>query len=118
MAELFEVFMLICFGISWPISVIKSIRSKSAEGKSVVFTCGITVGYICGIISKIAANNVTYVLWLLVIVLVDLLITIINKTRKKNVTAHSVNAITAENNENNDEEVKRAHSYGAKHIHA
>lgn len=118
MAELFEVFMLICFGISWPISVIKSIRSKSAEGKSVVFTCVITVGYICGIISKIAANNVTYVLWLyvinLVIVLVDLVITIINKTRKKN-AAHSVNAVTAENN---DEEVKRAHSYGAKHIHA
>lgn len=125
MAELFEVFMLICFGISWPISVIKSIRSKSAEGKSVVFTCVITVGYICGIISKIAANNVTYVLWLyvinLVIVLVDLVITIINKTRKKNVTAHSVNADIAEknvNDENNGEEVKRAHSYGAKHIHA
>lgn len=89
MTQLFEVFMLICFGISWPISVVKSIRSKSTGGKSLVFTIVIIVGYICGIISKISAGNVTYVLWLyffnLLMVSTDLVVYIINKRRENHI---------------------------------
>lgn len=89
MTQLFEVFMLICFGISWPISVVKSIRSKSTGGKSLVFTIVIIVGYICGIISKISAGNVTYVLWLyffnLLMVGTDLVVYIINKRRENHI---------------------------------
>ena len=83
MAQIFEVLMLICFGISWPISVVKSIKSKSAKGKSLVFTAVIIVGYICGITSKIAAGHLTYVLWLyvfnLVVVTLDMAVSIVNK---------------------------------------
>lgn len=85
MAQIFEVLMLICFGISWPISVVKSIKSKSAKGKSLVFTAVIIVGYICGIASKIAAGHLTYVLWLyvfnLVAVTLDMAISIVNKRK-------------------------------------
>lgn len=86
MSELFEVFMLVCFGISWPISVIKSIKSRSSQGKSLAFTIVIIIGYICGIISKVTAGNTTYVLWLyifnLVIVSIDLAVSAINKSRE------------------------------------
>ncbi len=86
MSELFEVLMLVCFGISWPISVIKSIKSKSSQGKSLIFTIVIIIGYICGIISKVTAGNTTYVLWFyifnLVVVSIDLAVSAINKSRE------------------------------------
>ena len=89
MTQLFEVFMLVCFGISWPISVVKSIRSKSTGGKSLVFTVVIIVGYICGIVSKISAGNVTYVLWLyffnLIMVSTDLVVYFINRRRENHI---------------------------------
>ena len=53
--QIFEIIMLICFGMSWPISVYKSIRSKSTKGKSVVFIIAIIIGYISGIIGKIVS---------------------------------------------------------------
>ena len=34
---LFEFLMLFCFGFSWPFSIMKSIRSKSTKGKSLMF---------------------------------------------------------------------------------
>lgn len=90
MAQLFEVFMLICFGVSWPISVVKGIRSKSTGGKSLIFMIIIVVGYVCGIISKVSSALVTgaftYVFWLYVINIImvgtDLIIWLINKRRE------------------------------------
>ena len=70
MSQIFETLMLICFGCSWPISVVKSHRSRTAKGKSVVFTYAIIVGYICGIMSKITGGNINYVLALYVINLI------------------------------------------------
>ena len=61
MPELFEAFMVICFGISWPISIAKSYTSRTAKGKSIVFLMFILVGYLFGIASKIIADNITYV---------------------------------------------------------
>ena len=60
-AQLFEAFMVICFGISWPLSIMKSIKSRTAKGKSLVFMLFIEIGYVFGIISKIIGNNITYV---------------------------------------------------------
>ena len=34
---LFEFLMLCCFGFSWPFSIAKSLKSKSAKGKSLGF---------------------------------------------------------------------------------
>lgn len=52
MAEIFEITMIISFGISWPMNVIKSYRSRTAKGKSLSFLCLIFFGYIAGIASK------------------------------------------------------------------
>ena len=52
MAELLEIIMLVCFGFSWPVNVIKSYTARTTKGKSVIFLCLIIIGYIAGISSK------------------------------------------------------------------
>jgi hypothetical protein len=61
MSELFETFMIISFGISWPVSISKSIKSRTAKGKSFVFMLFVLFGYACGITSKLLKGNLTYV---------------------------------------------------------
>lgn len=58
MSELFEILMIVSFGASWPMNVIKSYKARTAKGKSVGFLCLILIGYIAGIISKLI--NETY----------------------------------------------------------
>ena len=87
--QIFEFIMLACFGLSWPISVYKSIKSKSTQGKSITFIIAIIIGYVSGIIGKIVNNQFTYVLIIycfnLVVVSVDFALFFINrKTEKKN----------------------------------
>ena len=36
-AEIFEIIMIVCFGFSWPMNVIKSYRSRTTKGKSLPF---------------------------------------------------------------------------------
>ena len=85
--QIFELIMLICFGLSWPISVYKSIKSKSTQGKSVVFIVAIIVGYISGIIGKIVNEQLTYVLVVycfnLIVVSIDLALFFINRKHEK-----------------------------------
>lgn len=61
MSELFEAAMVICFGLSWPLSVVKSWRSRTAKGKSLLFEVFIWIGYVFGIAGKIINHNITYV---------------------------------------------------------
>ena len=51
--DLLELLMIVCFGISWPLSVIKSWKSRTAKGKSILFELFIWVGYIFGIWRKL-----------------------------------------------------------------
>ena len=51
--SVFELGMLICFGVSWPINVLKSYRMKTAKGKSLPFLIAIVVGYLLGITHKL-----------------------------------------------------------------
>ncbi len=53
MAEFFEVVMIVSFGASWPLNVIKSYKSRTTKGKSLAFLCLIFFGYIAGITSKL-----------------------------------------------------------------
>lgn len=53
MAELFEIIMIVSFGASWPLNVIKSYKARTAKGKSLGFLCLIFFGYIAGITSKL-----------------------------------------------------------------
>ena len=88
MQQIFELIMLACFGLSWPISVYKSIRSKSTKGKSIVFIIAIIIGYIFGIVGKIVNHQLTYVVAFyiinLIVVSIDLVMYFINAKREKN----------------------------------
>lgn len=52
MASLLETLMIISFGASWPLSIIRSYRSRSTKGKSLFFMIFIVFGYICGLGAK------------------------------------------------------------------
>ncbi len=52
MAELLEIIMIVSFGASWPMNVIKSYKTRTAKGKSVAFLYLILFGYVAGITSK------------------------------------------------------------------
>ena len=51
--ELMEAVTILCFGLSWPISIRKSLLSKTAKGKSLCFEVFLLVGYGFGISRKI-----------------------------------------------------------------
>ncbi len=51
--DLLETLMIVCFGLSWPISIRKSLKSGTAKGKSLFFEFFIWLGYIFGIIRKV-----------------------------------------------------------------
>jgi len=53
MAELLEILMIVSFGASWPLNVIKSYKARTTKGKSIAFLCLIFFGYIAGITSKL-----------------------------------------------------------------
>jgi len=52
MAEILEIIMIVSFGASWPMNVMKSYKARTAKGKSLAFLCLILFGYIAGIASK------------------------------------------------------------------
>ena len=62
MSELLETAMLICFGLSWPINLIKNIKAGTAKSTSLKFLVLIIVGYLCGIAAKIVNGQYNYVL--------------------------------------------------------
>lgn len=49
--------MIVAFGISWPLNILKSYRSRTAKGKSLPFTLFILFGYLCGITAKILERD-------------------------------------------------------------
>ena len=57
MAELFEIIMIVSFGASWPLNVMKSFKARTAKGKSLAFLLFIEFGYVCGITSKLVNEN-------------------------------------------------------------
>ena len=62
LAHLMEAGMLVCFGFSWPLNVVKAYRAKTARGTSLAFIILIITGYIAGISAKIINNQFNYVL--------------------------------------------------------
>ena len=62
MESIFETVMLVCFGFSWPLNVIKAYKAKTAKGTSLPFVLLIITGYIAGISAKIISGQINYVL--------------------------------------------------------
>ena len=75
--------MLVCFGISWPFNIAKSLRSRTAKGKSVAFELLIIAGYLCGLVGKFILDNLSYVVFFyiadILMVAADLALTLRNR---------------------------------------
>lgn len=75
MSPLLETFMLVCFGLSWPINVMKAIKARSAKSMSLPFILLIISGYIAGISAKLLSHQINYVL---VVYFINLAIVTVN----------------------------------------
>ena len=62
MAEILETAMLVCFGFSWPMSVYKNYRARTAKSMSLGFILLILCGYAAGISAKFVMGRINYVL--------------------------------------------------------
>ena len=54
-AGILETVMLICFGFSWPINLVKNYRLRSAKSMSLPFLLLIWFGYVAGVTAKLIA---------------------------------------------------------------
>ncbi len=83
LSELLSAIMLICFGFSWPVNLVKNIKQKSAKSMNIYFIILILAGYIAGIASRIVDGQYGYVfaIYLLNLVMVsaNIPVFIINK---------------------------------------
>ena len=61
-SPILETSMLVCFGLSWPMNVIKAYKARTAKSTSLPFILLIITGYIAGICAKLASGNLNYVL--------------------------------------------------------
>lgn len=87
MGSIFETVMLLCFGFSWPMNLIKAYNAKTAKGTSLPFILLIIIGYVAGITAKIVTGQTNYVLAAyvlnLAIVLLNLVVYFRNSTLDK-----------------------------------
>lgn len=89
MGEILETLMVICFGLSWPLSVYKSYKARTTAGKSLIFLTVIWLGYIFGIVGKLITHNINYVLILYIINLVVVSCDLILYFRNKSIDMHA-----------------------------
>lgn len=75
MGSIFETIMLVCFGLSWPLNVIKAYKARTTKGTSLPFILLIITGYVAGITAKIIAGQINYVL---IVYLINLAIVSLN----------------------------------------
>jgi len=68
--SIFEMLMLVCFGLSWPFSIEKTLRTRNVNGKSPLFMGIVIAGYACGILHKIFFAMD----WVIVLYIVNLLL--------------------------------------------
>ena len=77
--DIFEAIMLICFGLAWPFSIFKLLKTKKAQGKSLIFLAVLLAGYISGLLFEwFGERNAVFFLYLLnmTMVITDLSLTI------------------------------------------
>lgn len=75
--------MIVCFGISWPVSLVKTFKTKSVKGKSLLFLALIFTGYLCGIAAKVIFDmNYVLVFYILNLIFVGAEIVLYFKYRK------------------------------------
>ena len=87
LGHFFEALMLICFGFSWPLNVIKAYKARTVKGTSLAFILLIITGYVAGIAAKFINHQINYVLAVyflnLVIVMANIVVYFRNKSLDK-----------------------------------
>ncbi|MDE6244783.1 MAG: hypothetical protein K2M50_03905 [Treponemataceae bacterium] len=83
MTEFFEATMLICFGLSWPISVMKNYKSGTTKNMSLRFTFLIIAGYIFGIAAKLINGVHNFVLAVYILNLAVVMLNVFVYVRNK-----------------------------------
>ena len=87
MTQALEATMLICFGLSWPINLMKNIKAQTAKSMSLKFILLIIFGYVAGISAKLINHQFNYVLIVyilnILIVSLNLVVYFINKHKDK-----------------------------------
>ena len=83
MGSMFETIMLICFGLSWPLNVIKAYKARTTKGTSLPFILLIIFGYVSGITAKLVTDQINYVLAVYLINLVIVSLNVIVYFRSK-----------------------------------
>lgn len=83
MGHFFEAMMLVCFGFSWPLNVVKAYKARTTKGTSLAFIVLIITGYVAGITAKFLNGQINYVLGVyflnLAIVMTNVFVYIRNK---------------------------------------
>jgi hypothetical protein len=67
LTDLLEAITIFCFGLSWPLSIYKSVKSRTAKGKSLFFEIFILAGYAVGIVRKfiqLSGGSSGFIFWL------------------------------------------------------
>ena len=75
MGAIFESIMLVCFGLSWPINVVKAYKAGTTKGTSLPFILLIITGYFAGITAKIVNGQFYYVF---IVYIINLVIVMLN----------------------------------------
>ena len=71
--SIFEIGMLLGFGLAWPSNIYKSLKSRTAAGRSLTFQWAILFGYVCGITHKILySNDIVLYLYILNFIMVSI----------------------------------------------
>ncbi len=70
--SIFEAIMLLCFGAAWPINIAKTLKNRSAKGKSGLFLMVLIAGYLAGITHKILySQDIVMVLYIINLIMVS-----------------------------------------------
>ena len=81
-----EAVMMVCFGVSWPLSIYRTYKVKNPVGKSIAFLWLIIFGYLAGILNKIF-GKMDWVVWLYALnaamVATDLILVYYYRARRK-----------------------------------
>ena len=59
LSMVFEGIMVVCFGVSWPAAIWKTARTKTVAGVSQMFLWFVFIGYLAGILCKLADTGRT-----------------------------------------------------------
>ena len=87
--SIYEVSMMVCFGLSWPVSIAKALRTHIVAGKSPVFMIIVCLGYLSGIIHK-----VMYAFdWVIALYAVNLLMVLVDLTLYMRFRPRAENAV-------------------------